>query len=185
MDVTVNISNKYIETERLVLRPWKETDLDNLYEYASVEGVGEMAGWRHHASKEVSRSILQSFMARNNVFAIVNKSNVKVIGSLGFHYSWANDETKYANLRSKEIGFVISKDYWGQGLTVEAVKAVIDYCFNEVELDILTCGHFAANYQSKRVIEKCGFSFVGTSSFYSQQMEQIFDDNRYMLSRNR
>ena len=44
MDVNIDISNAKIETDRLLLRAWQETDLDDFFEYASVEGVGEMAG---------------------------------------------------------------------------------------------------------------------------------------------
>ena len=50
MDIPINIENTVIETERLILRPWQEADLDDFYAYASVPGVGEMAGWAHHQS---------------------------------------------------------------------------------------------------------------------------------------
>lgn len=55
MNLEIDISNVVIKTERLILRPWKETDLDDFFEYASVDGVGEMAGWPHHKSKEESK----------------------------------------------------------------------------------------------------------------------------------
>lgn len=45
MNADFRINGKVIETERLILRPFKQTDLEDFYEYASVEGVGEMAGW--------------------------------------------------------------------------------------------------------------------------------------------
>ena len=48
MNAAVDISNVILETERLILRPWKLEDLEDFYEYASVDGVGEMAGWPHH-----------------------------------------------------------------------------------------------------------------------------------------
>ena len=48
MDSTIDLSNATLETPRLTLRPWRESDLSYLYEYASVPGVGEMAGWPHH-----------------------------------------------------------------------------------------------------------------------------------------
>lgn len=44
MDIQIDISNIILETERLILRQWKESDLEDFYEYASVPGVGEMAG---------------------------------------------------------------------------------------------------------------------------------------------
>ena len=48
MNADFRIDGKVIETKRLILRSFKQTDLEDFYEYASVEGVGEMAGWKHH-----------------------------------------------------------------------------------------------------------------------------------------
>ena len=45
MNANFYLNGLTIETERLILRPWKQTDLDDFFEYASVDGVGEMAGW--------------------------------------------------------------------------------------------------------------------------------------------
>lgn len=61
MNAPIDVTDIRIETERLILRPWQDSDLDDFYAYASVEGVGEMAGWSHHTSKEESRKILTMF----------------------------------------------------------------------------------------------------------------------------
>lgn len=183
MDVQIDITNTRIETQRLVLRSWAESDVKDFYEYASVEGVGEMAGWKHHDSIEVSQKILQSFMDDKNVFAIVYKDTDKVIGSLGLEDSWANDDSKYSGLKLKEIGYVLSKSYWGQGLMPEAVKAVLSYCFERYGLDALTIGHFSENNQSKRVIEKCGFQFVKQSECYVKMLQKSAVEMKYILYR--
>ena len=183
MDIIIDITKTIIETDRLILRKWQETDIDDFYEYASIEGVGEMAGWKHHESKDISHKILHSFISEKNVFAIVHKANNKVIGSLGLHYSWTNNEAEYSQLKVKEIGYVLSKDYWANGLMPEAVKAVIDFCFTKCDLDALTIGHFSANIQSKRVIEKCGFSFIKKSEYYAKQLQETFEDMKYILYR--
>jgi len=82
MDITIDVTKTTIETDRLILRAWQETDVNDFYEYASVEGVGEMAGWKHHDSLDVSKKIMQSFISEKNVYAIMYKKNSKVIGSL-------------------------------------------------------------------------------------------------------
>ncbi|MCL2323502.1 MAG: GNAT family N-acetyltransferase [Oscillospiraceae bacterium] len=115
--------------------------------------------------------------------AIYHKQDKKVIGSLGLHYSWANDDDIYKSMKLKEIGYVLSKDYWGQGLTPEAVKVVIDYCFKTLGIEALTCGHFKTNHQSERVIEKCGFIFVKQDKFYAKQLQQSFVDMKYILKK--
>lgn len=181
MDITTDITKNTLETDRLILRPWKETDLNDFFQYASIPGVGEMAGWRHHSSIEVSEKILQSFISGRNVFAIVYKENHKVIGSLGLHKSWANDENSYSHLKLKEIGYVLSKEYWGNGLMPEALTEVINFCFNTCKLDALTICHFSSNTQSKRVIEKCGFTFIKQSKYFAKQLDLTFDDMKYVL----
>ena len=55
MNAEFKINGIQIETDRLLLRSFKPSDLDDFYEYASVEGVGEMAGWKHHENKEISQ----------------------------------------------------------------------------------------------------------------------------------
>ena len=83
MNANFAINELSIETERLVLRPFKQSDLHDFYEYASVEGVGERAGWKHHESIHETQEILNLFIKENKTFAIVFKENNKVIGSLG------------------------------------------------------------------------------------------------------
>lgn len=181
MDIQIDVSDIRLETVHLILRPFIGADAADFYAYASVPGVGEMAGWPHHDSIEISEQILWSFIDKKEVFAVYHKADRKVIGSLGLHYSWANDEDKYEDLKIKEIGYVLSKDYWGQGLMPEVVYVVIEYCFNTLGVQALTCGHFSTNNQSRRVIEKCGFSFVKKSEYYSKQLQQKFDDMKYIL----
>lgn len=158
MNANFKINGIVIETERLILRPFKQSDLDDFFEYTSVEGVGEMAGWKHHENKEKSQSILDLFINEDKTFAIVLKENNKVIGSLGVEeYGMEQALSEFFDYQGREIGYVLSKDYWGKGLMPEAVKVVIDYLFNVQKLDFLTCGYYEFNNQSKKVQEKCGF----------------------------
>ena len=158
MNARFDITNVRLETERLILREWTLDDLDDFYEYASVPGVGEMAGWPHHNNKEESLAILNHFIEGKHTFAIQYKENNKVIGSIGVEkYGLEGVLTEFYQLLGREIGYVLSKDYWGMGIMPEAVKAVIDYLFNYLNYDFLLCGHYDKNNQSARVQEKCGF----------------------------
>ena len=158
MNATFQINGLVIETERLLLRPFAPSDLCDFYEYASVEGVGEMAGWKHHESIEKSQKILDVFIKEDKTFAIVLKENNKVIGSLGIEkYGMEHALTEFDGYIGREIGYVLSKSYWGKGLMPEAVRAVIRYLFDDLHFDFLLCGYYDFNKQSKRVQEKCGF----------------------------
>ena len=158
MNANFKINGIVIQTDRLILRQFKQEDLKDFFEYASVEGVGEMAGWRHHESIEKTQEILNDFIKEDKTFAIVLKENNKVIGSLGIEkYGMEHALTEFYNYQGREIGYVLSKTYWNKGLMSEAVKAIINYLFNDLDLDFLTCGYYDFNIQSKRVQEKCGF----------------------------
>jgi len=181
MDIQIDITNIKLETQRLILRPWQERDLEDLFEYACVPGVGEMAGWKHHDSIEESKKILDCFISGKHIFALVLKENGKVIGSLGLDPSWANDDPEYKDLKIKEIGYVLSKDYWGKGLMPEAVKEVIRFCFEDCGLDAVTICHFKTNSQSRRVIEKCGFTYVKQSTYRAKNLDMNIEDMVYIL----
>ena len=158
MNAEFDITGKRVETSRLILREWTLDDLDDFYEYASVDGVGQMAGWKPHENKEKSLEILKHFIEGKHVFALELKENHKVIGSLGIEKYGSEDKlTEFTNYKGREIGYVLSKAYWNRGLMTEALKGMINYLFNELDFDFLLCGHFDFNLQSKRVQEKCGF----------------------------
>ena len=159
MNAEINISNVILETDRLILRAWEITDLDDFFEYASVEGVGEKAGWEHHKSKDKSLEILKMFMEEKKVFAIVLKENQKAIGSIGIEELGEELDKDLDNLSGRELGYVLNKDYWNKGIMTEAVSKVVDYCFNTLKLNFLMASYFNYNIASKKVLENLNFKF--------------------------
>ena len=169
---------KTLETERLILRAWTLEDLDDFYEYAKHPNVGPMAGWQPHSSKEISLNILKGFIEEGEVWAITLKENGKAIGSLGIH----SDKKRRDIDNVKSMGYVLSTDYWGKGYMTEAVKCVIKYVFEEMNLDLLSIYHYPFNIRSKRVIEKCGFEYEGTQRQSSKIYDgQVLDDVCYSI----
>ncbi len=162
----IDVTNIRIETDRLLLRSWQEGDLGDFHEYASVPGVGEMAGWVHHQDRDVTKAILSMFIRERKTFALVLKENGKVVGSLGLEEP--DPDPHGAELQGREVGYVLSKEYWGRGLMHEAVNAVIKYCFEILHYDYVTCEHFERNSQSRRVIEKSGFRYLEAGWFDTQ-----------------
>lgn len=70
-------------TERLILRPWQESDAEDLYEYAKDPQVGPIAGWPPHTSVQNSRDIIKNVLAVEETYAVCLKENNKAIGSIG------------------------------------------------------------------------------------------------------
>ena len=181
--VNIDTTNIIIETKRLILRAFTMNDLADFFEFSSFPKVDEMAGFAHHKSIDESRKILQQFIDDKNVFALYHKDDKKVIGSLTLHGSWANWDEEYKHLKISEIGSVISKDYWGQGVVVEAIEAVISYGFETLGLDAFAVCHFTNNSQSRRVIEKCGFTYIKMGVYHSKSLNKNFDELRYLRFR--
>lgn len=107
--------------------------------------------------------ILDSFIKQKKTFALEYKG--KVIGSLGIEEYSEENYPELDSLQGREIGYVLSKAYWGWGLMPEAVKAVNGWLFNDEKLDFIIVGHFDWNTQSRRVAEKCGFRYIKTTKF--------------------
>lgn len=143
---------KTLETEHFIMREWKLSDAVDLYEYASTDKVGPMAGWKPHDNLEESEKIIKMFQADGDSWALELKENHKVIGSVGLH----RDTRKNFEV-DLELGYVLAEDYWGQGLIPEAAERAIRFAFEELLIETLAVAHFDFNFQSKRVIEKLGF----------------------------
>ena len=180
MNKQIDITGVVLTTERLTLRPWRESDLNDFYEYASVDGVGQMAGWLPHDSKDTTRTILDSFITHKKTFAL--ELDGKVIGSLGIEFYKEEEFPELDHLKGRSIGYVLSKDYWGRGLMPEAVRAVQKYLFEEAGFDFLLVSHYVWNGQSRRVIQKCGFRYLKTIQL-NTRYETTEDTLVYLLKK--
>ncbi len=146
-----------LETPRLILRPFRQEDAGDVYEYARDPRVGPIAGWMPHASIEESREIIRTVFSRPGVFAMELRQTGKVIGSVGFVGNHPAGESP--NVPDDEVGYALSPAQWGRSLMPEAVEAVLEYGFTQLGLRRIWCGHYAGNWRSSRVIGKCGFHY--------------------------
>lgn len=149
-----------LETQRLLLRPWEETDAADLYKFASAPEVGPAAGWAVHTSVEESLTVIREVLSLPENFAIVDKQSGCVIGSIGLMVGKASCIGNPAT--DGELGYWIGRPYWGQGLMPEAVQEILRYAFVDLHLGKVWCGYFDGNVKSKRVQEKCGFQYQYT-----------------------
>lgn len=164
-----SLKNIQFETKRLNIRPFNENDIEDVYNYSKIKGVGENAGWYHHKNITETEIIVKKFIKDKNVLALYSKLDKKVIGSIGLHSVTDDNILKdFQNKKILEIGFVLSKDYWGQGIMLEALKEVIKYIFFELDYDYILAGHFKNNQQSKSVQEKLKFEYYKDDVYESQ-----------------
>lgn len=149
------------ETDRLILRLWQEEDAQELYSYAKDDRVGPIAGWPVHTSVENSRELIKSVLSAEGTYAVVLKETNLPVGSIGLMVGKASNleisETE------AEIGYWIGVPYWGKGLIPEAVRELMRYAFDELNMEKLWCGYFEGNEKSRKTQEKCGFIYHHTN----------------------
>ena len=158
-----------LQTERLTLRPWFDSDADALFKYASDPDVGSRAGWPPHRSQEESLEIIHTVFNNDSNWAIELKATGEAIGAIG--YGPACD----CNLPSREeeplCGYWIAKPYWNQGICTEALRAMLDHIRKTTDFKSLISGHFIDNPASGRVMEKCGFKPTGETCIDETQYQ--------------
>lgn len=148
-----------IETERLILRPWQESDADALYKYASDSRVSELALWPTHTSVEMSQWVIREIFIPNIYsFAMVLKSTGEAIGCIGLVPEGMENYAPEACER--EVGYWIGHPYWNQGLTSEALMGFMAYCRDSLSLSSLLITTDSRNIASGCVAQKCGFSLI-------------------------
>ena len=147
-----------LQTERLILRPWEETDAEECYKYAADPRVGPPAGWPAHTSVENSRQIIRDILMVPETYAIVLKETGLPVGSIGLHrndLACKDDEA--------ELGYWIGAPYWGRGLVPEAARELLHHAFEDLGLARVWCAFYDGNTKSKRVQEKLGFRYQWTT----------------------
>lgn len=148
---------KTLTTQRLTLSRWKIRDAASLYEYAKNPNVGPAAGWMPHPDKWYSLRLILQVLIPGGVYAIRPKETGRAIGTISF------TPDKYRpGMKSMELGYSMSEEYWGRGLMTEAVREMIRHGFEDLRLDVICVCTGPENSKSQNVIRKCGFTYEGT-----------------------
>ncbi|MCQ2416995.1 MAG: GNAT family N-acetyltransferase [Oscillospiraceae bacterium] len=171
-----------LETKRLTLRPFQDSDAESIYEYAKDPRVGPIAGWPVHTSVENSLEIIRNVLAVPETYAVCLKDDNKAIGSIGLMIG----EKSNLNIPDNEgeIGYWIGVPFWGQGLIPEAVNELIRHALDDLKLVNLWCGYFDGNEKSKRCQEKCGFKYHHTNTdIHWELMDDIRTEHVTLLER--
>ena len=112
-----------METNRILLRPWRESDAEALFKYASDPEVGPHAGWPPHKSIAESLQIIRMVFSGEGMWAVIWKETNEPIGCVGYLPSTASN-LKIAETEC-EVGYWIARPYWGMGICTEAMKLVL------------------------------------------------------------
>lgn len=150
-----------LETERLILRRFDESDAENVYLYAKDPDVGPIAGWPPHKSVDESREVIRNVFSSSEAYAVCLKSDNKAIGAIELKLNGHTDMTEKDD--ECELGYWLGKPFWGQGIIPEAVREILRHAFEDIGMNKVWCGYYDGNVKSKRVQEKCGFRYQWTT----------------------
>ena len=150
---------KIIETKRLILRPIKAGDEQQIYKFCSTEHIYKTLltmpppYTKQHAMDKVKSSLEHIKLGDKFPFAITLKGNDDLIGIIDLR---PNYELKFA-----ELGYWLGYEYWGQGIMTEAARAVMKFAFDDLSMHKLIIKAYTTNPASARVAVKCGFKLEG------------------------
>ncbi len=146
-------------TDRLVLRKMQVIDSSDMFEYAKLDSVTRYLTWFSHKNEDYTKDYLKYISTRYNTgdfydWAVIYKQSNKMIGTCGF--------TKFDLHSNKaEIGYVLNPLFWGQGVAVEAAKAVMSFGFENLNLHRIEAKFIQGNSASLSVMKKLGMKFEG------------------------
>lgn len=170
-----------LETDRLILRRYVNEDATAMYKnWASDSEVTKYLMWQTHSNQEVSQNITNDWVnqyTNDNYYhwAIVLKDNGdEPIGDISVVQM--NEETSMVH-----IGYCIGKTWWHQGITSEALKAVMDFLFDVVDVNRIESRHDPRNTNSGKVMQKCGMKYEGTLRSSDWNNQGICDACYYAL----
>jgi len=171
-----------LETERLILRKLRLEDAKDIFEYASDPETTKYVTWETHKSIEDSINFIKSSLANYNKkevidWGIVYKENNKLIGTCGYFLRALEQHSR------AEIGYVIGKKYWGRGIATEAVKEVIRFGFEKMNLNRIQAMCIPDNIGSYRVMEKVGMKYEGVIREYMYIKGKFQDLKLYSILR--
>ena len=146
-----------LETERLILRQWKESDAESLYEYAKDPDIGIPAGWPPHKSVQESLDVIRNVFNGAQCYAICEKNSDKAIGAIELKLKGHTDMTDRDD--ECELGYWLGKEFWGRGYMPEAAREILRHAFETLKMKTVWCGYYDGNEKSKRVQEKVGFVY--------------------------
>lgn len=165
---------KTLDTERLILRPFEETDFEAVHAYACVAENVQYMVWgpneESHTKAFISQAIAQSKEnpCRNYHYAVVLKSSQKLIGGCGL---------AILGKEEAEIGWILHRNYWKQGFGTEMGKRIAEFGFKELGLHRIIARCDTENYGSYRVMERIGMRREGC--FLEARPANKFSDRKY------
>ena len=168
-----------LETKRLVLRAPRLGDVKTLAALANDRRIAENTARIPHPyrSGDAEEFIASANRGNDTAFLIALRNGQKsdqVVGACGF---------SQLDRHPPEIGYWLGVKYWGKGYATEAVRALIDHAFTDLDCEALQSAVRVTNPASRRVLEKCGFQWTGSGLLRIRAIASSAPVDRFRLDR--
>ena len=163
--------NEELKTKRLLLRKFRKEDVFDVLEFGSDKETLKYLIWEGvKTEEEALESIVGYYWSTPGIFAIELKENQKCIGCIDLRLKAEHEKSSF--------GFVLNRGYWNKGYMSEALAAVLELCFDKLDLNRVESCHYVGNEGSGRVMEKCGMKLEGVSK-QGDKVKSVFRDVVY------
>lgn len=155
------MTKQQLTTQRLILRPWRDSDAAALYEYAKNPNIGPAAGWPAHQSVEESLDVIRNVFNGPEDYAITLAEDPDTaIGAISLKLAGGSDLFPANDTTQAEMGFWIGEPFWGNGYVPEAAYELLRHGFEDLDLAATWCAYYEGNVKSARAQQKIGFEPV-------------------------
>lgn len=160
--------NETLETERLLLRRFQKRDAADVYAYASDPQTLKYLCWDGvHSLEEAKQAIIGYYWSKPGIYAIEYRESGRCIGCIDLRVVQEHEKASF--------GYMLAREYWGQGLMTEALGVLLWLCFEKLELHRVESTHHVGNEGSGKVMEKCGMRREGMAT-QELKIKGVFQD---------
>ena len=164
-----------IETDRLIIRPFKKDDLPDFKKLLDIQ---EVTGWTMQKNRaeefldwHIERYSQMDIMSSVVCFGIFDKETRQIIGSVGVG--------EHDDLQETELFYSLLSEARGKGYATEAAKAVTDWVFVNYEIPYIIGTTVVDNIKSQHVLERCGYKFVENKTLLVHIENKSYDFKYY------
>ena len=169
-----------LETERIILRKIEPKDAPTLLKWGQDNIYHKSAGYQYLQDLDAAKKSALQYQARPYSYGIVLKENNRLIGLVEL-YERGLDEYN-GLLLTKDLGFLLDKEYWHRGLMTVALQLIIDFAFKELEQNQIWAGTFVSNTNSQKLLKKLGFRYVYTTDYSMVSSLFNYQEKYYLLT---
>ena len=158
------------------LREWQQSDLVSLVKYANNANIAKNMtnGFPHPYTLENGQNFLNMAITNNKTIKCIEINN-EASGGIGLHLQ--ND----IQCKNAELGYWLAEPFWGKGIVTDAIKQMVNYGFDNFDINRIYARPFGTNLASQKVLEKCGFTLEATLHQTLYKNDEYIDELIYAI----